>query len=177
MSSHPTILGLDPGSTTGWCWYSTEFRSVLSAGQFAAHEIQEDLFERLRADHVVIERPRGYGPTRPQLVECGWIAGRLLERVARLSGLPVVHELTRLDVCQVLTTAVSGEVRVRNDATAWAALQLLHGGDTAGKKGGPLYGVKAHERAALAVAVAWALRGEQSVVAGNREPQPPRGVS
>jgi hypothetical protein len=34
----------------------------------------------------------------------------------------------------------------------WAALLHLHGGEMAAKKGGPLYGVKAHARAALAVA-------------------------
>lgn len=58
--------------------------------------------------------------------------------------------------------AGAGRVRpswpVRDDKTSWQALQVLHGGDKAAKKGGPLHGVKSHQRAALAAVIAWAFK-------------------
>jgi hypothetical protein len=143
------ILGIDPGVTTGWCIYNTVSRAVISHGQFETW-----LSERLRLPHhhvAVIERPQGYGVTRPQMVDCGYITGRLVERF------PGAHELTRREVKRILTEATQRDVVVTDDATAWAALKLLHG-EGCDKKGGALHGVRAHERAALAVAVAFALR-------------------
>ena len=152
------VLGIDPGATTGWCMYDTEARRVLEAGQFDGYDVPLRGPDEPIPDVIVLERPKGYGPTRPQLVDCGYIAGRLVERAGRIRD---VYELTRLDVKKTLTAATLGEINVRTDATAWAALKLLHGGDDSAKKGGPLYGCKAHERAALAVAVAWVLRQEE----------------
>lgn len=147
------IFAIDPGARSGWCLYHGGERRVLAAGQFDGHELTEEALEAARSATVVaIERPRGYGPTRPQLVDCGYTAGRLVGALLAIGR--QVAELTRLDVCKRLSAAAHGVVHVRNDATAWAALLLLHGGDLAGKKGGPLHGVRAHERAALAVAVA-----------------------
>jgi hypothetical protein len=113
---------------------------------------------------VAIERPRGYGPTRPQVVDCAYVCGRLIGKLERHW---LVHERTRHEVCKVLSDAVHGVIHVRSDATAWAALRMLHGGDGADDKGkkpdkhgnggrvaGPLAGVTAHERAALAVGYA-----------------------
>ncbi len=152
------ILGIDPGQVSGWCFYDTASRRVVEAGQFEGHECDIPVPKILTAHRVVMERPKGYGPTRPQLVDCGYTAGRLVSDFSQHIG---VEELTRLEVCKTLTHEVHDAVRVRNDATAWAALKLLHGGDNCHKKGGPLHGVKAHERAALAVAVAWAIREKQ----------------
>ena len=55
---------------------------------------------------------------------------------------------------KALTEATHREIVVRNDASAWAALLMLHGGEQAAKKGGPLHGCKSHQRAALAAVVA-----------------------
>jgi len=63
--------------------------------------------------------------------------------------------VTRRTVKRTLTEATQCDVTVKNDATAWAAILLLHGGESASKKGGALYGVRSHSRAALAVAMAW----------------------
>lgn len=164
------VLGIDPGATTGWCLYHAPTRCVLGAGHFTSHEappLDDPHTQFWQGDVAVIERPKGYGPTRPQLVDCGYVAGRLAQRMA-LAG--VVHELTRLDVKQELTEATHGEIRVVSDATAWAALKMLHGPDC-DRKGGPLHGVKAHARAALAVAVAFCLRAE-AVGAARAEARP-----
>jgi hypothetical protein len=145
-----TILGVDPGETTGWAVYNTLSRRVEQSGQFATYLLPLIAASLADAcDRIVIERPVAHGPTRPQVVECAWIAGRLIERLGRRC-----EERTRLDVKKALTAATHGEVVVRNDATAWAALLLLHGGAADAKKNGPLHGVRAHERAALAVAYA-----------------------
>lgn len=171
------ILGIDPGATTGWCVYSTETRRAIECGAFCGHDYGGTSLDLALHEPgigaIAIERPKGYGPTRPQLVDCGYVAGRLVERLARCRSIypSGVLELTRLEVCKALTAAVHGQINVRNDATAWAALLLLHGGDDAGRKArtkkgveiepaGALGIVTGHARAALAVAVAWSLRME-----------------
>jgi hypothetical protein len=81
--------------------------------------------------------------------------------------------MTRIEVKKILSAATHGEIIVRNDSTAWAALKLLHG-DGCDKKprrkkgqivdpGGCIGNVKSHERAALAVAVAWWLKSGGSM--------------
>lgn len=152
------VLGIDPGMTTGWCLYDASERRVVAAGNFR-EAIPDVNMPEHGYDTVVIERPKGYGPTRPQLVECGIVAGDLFRRIADTVPYREPEWMLRLDVCKALSEATHGEVRVRNDATAWAALKLLHG-ENCDKKGGALYGVKSHARAALAVSVAWALRQE-----------------
>jgi hypothetical protein len=160
------VLGIDPGATTGWCAYDATARRTLASGQFPGHEVSAAATLAIGdADCVVIERPKGYGPTRPPVVDCAWVAGRLFERVQR-NNIDTTHELTRIDVKNALRDATHGEVSVKTDAGVWAALLLLHGGDDAAKKGGPLHGVKSHERAALAVAVAfWITQGAAQATA------------
>lgn len=154
------ILGIDPGVTTGWCLYDSTRACVIRAGEFPGFQFPEPTEWLAEVDVAVIERPKGYGPTRPQLVDCGYVAGRI---VGELRQLEAVRELTRLEVCQALTAVMCGVVQCRNDSTVWAALLHLHGGELAGKKGGPLYGVKAHARAALAVAFVWGMETAHAV--------------
>lgn len=165
------VLGIDPGATTGWCLYvhSDAGAYVESAGTFEQWHGVPSL-KLLRTDYAVIERPKGYGPTRPELVDCGYVCGRIVGEMGRQIPYMDLYELTRIEVCKTLTEATHGAVRVRNNATAWAALVLLHGEDSDRKpkrkkgvvidQGGPLGEVSSHARAALAVAVAFALRTE-----------------
>lgn len=150
------VLGIDPGATTGWCAYDGEGRRALASGCFRDYRVDHDVMVRARMPNVVvvIERPKGYGPTRPELVDCGYVCGRLAEQFDMVNA---PAEITRIDVKNALRTATHGEVPVKNDSGVWAALLLLHGGESAAKKGGPLHGVRSHGRAALAVAVAWCL--------------------
>ena len=154
------VLGIDPGATTGWCLYNDEARRVIASGQFQEH-LRSPAFTQAQcvAQRIVIERPMGYGPTRPQLVDCAWIAGQI--KVACKA-----EPLTRREVKQILTDATQRDVIVKDDASAWAALKLLHG-EGCDKKGGALHGVKAHERAALAVCVAFALRMKEQPAASG----------
>ena len=165
------VLAIDPGATTGWCLYDTDARRVLDAGQFRGADVGMPPAV-LSAEAAVIERPVAHGPTRPQVVDCAWFAGLLCAWLEdRFPG--DAHTLTRLEVKQALTAATHGEVHVKNDSTAWAALKLLHGGEGCDRKArkkngeviepaGPIGGVKSHERAALALAVAWALLNQKT---------------
>ena len=155
------ILGLDPGATTGWCAYDTATSSVVRCGHFAGSDVPYGLIG-MSFDATVIERPKGYGATYPQVVDAAWHAGILWQQFGRC------HTLERREVRAILTDATLGTVRVKNDASAWAALVLLHG-DGSDKRaktrkgeiveaGGPLGGVTSHARAALAVAYAWWLQ-------------------
>ncbi len=146
------ILGLDPGETSGWCIYDTDTRRVLGCGEFPSHLLPLDVGDEF--DVAVIERPRGYGPTFPQVVECGYVCGRMVQMFT--SSDDRCEEMLRYDICRILTDTVHGVVRVKNDATAWAALKLIHG-DGCHRKDGPLHKVSGHARAALAVAVAYGI--------------------
>jgi len=154
-----SVLGIDPGNATGWCCYDIIAHRVTASGHFPEDQVPAPTAvpEWGNCLDVVLERPVAHGPTYPQVVDCAWFAGSLA-RLFRMRCDPgFFHVLIRRDIKRILTDATAGDVRVKNDATAWAALKLLHGGEASAKKGGCLYGVKSHSRAALAVAVAWHL--------------------
>lgn len=161
------VLGVDPGATTGWCVYDAVARRVVTSGQFPEHKCDILGCDGPEFDVVVIERPKGQGPTRPQVVECGITFGRLAAMFEAAAHCPV-EELLRYEVKSILSAATHGEIHVKNDSTAWASLVLLHGDGSGSKartrKGeivelaGRIGGVTSHERAALAVAVAWSIR-------------------
>ena len=149
------ILGVDPGETTGWCVYDGLAGRVTASGMFEKFYLPHvnatpDFWKQ---EQVAIERPVAHGPTRPQVVECARIEGRIVQSLELRYGSARVYEITRREVKSCLTAATNKDVVVTDDATAWAALKLLHG-EGCDKKGGALYGVKSHGRAALAVAYA-----------------------
>lgn len=165
------ILGIDPGETSAWCLYESWTRSVVACGHFKQFDLPvSEILSHTAARIAVIERPKAYGPTRPQVVECAYIAGRLFDRV-RNAVTESVYEIERREVKKVLTAATNKDVVVVDDATAWSALVLLHGEGSDAKPrtrkgvevapGGAIGRVTGHERAALAVAVAFALRANQ----------------
>lgn len=149
------LLGVDPGSTTGWCLYDSDRRAVIVSGEFQNWRIPFSVMLS-GAEQVAIETPiPAHAGIYPQTVECAYTTGRLVHELERHFSPDRVHELTRLVVRKTLQSQVHGVMHVRDDATVWGALKLMHG-DDCHKKGGALYGVKAHGRAALACAVALA---------------------
>jgi hypothetical protein len=155
------VLGVDPGATTGWCAYDCKSLRVLASGKFRENNSSAEFLAWVRNGlcDIVIERPVAHGPTRPQVVDCAWVAGLLYGALGAIEDVSL-HQMTRLEIKQVLTDATLAEIRVKNDATAWAAVRLLHG-EGCDAKGGAIHGVRSHERAALACAVAFALRIER----------------
>ncbi len=163
MRNERWVLGVDPGATTGWVLYDRVDRMVIESGEFRDVLLSPEIAKVIpEAGQVVLERPRGQGSTRPQVVECGITFGRLFEMMRALNW--ETHWLYRLTVCQRLTFALHGTIVVRNDSTAWAALVALHGpnSDSRGKvkKGqfvepaGAIGRLGPHAKAALATAVA-----------------------
>ena len=150
------VLSVDPGVTSGWCVYNSTAKRVLEAGAFPDFQLHVPGWPG-SVDAIAIERPKGQGPTRPAMVDCGYVAGRLVERLSALFGLPVV-ELYRYEIRKRLADLTHGAVPVRNDAGVWAALVLLHGEGsdvkaTTKREAGAIGLCTGHARAALAVAV------------------------
>ena len=167
------VLGIDPGATTGWCVYDSESRRAVAGGEFPAHFTCFDGYQG-HVDHVVIEEPVGQGPTRPEMVECGKTFGRLMAWAEGKYPPDRVHALVRYRIKSILGQATLGEVLVRNDSTAWAALKLIHG-QGSDKKAKRKKGVEleqagaigclvgGHSKAALAAAVAWTIQQQQAL--------------
>ena len=164
------ILGIDPGATTGWVIYhdAGTGRFVEACGEFRGDDMLSSMPGRFwSVDAAVIERPVAHGATRPQVVDCAWIAGCLWRDLWAMVGCDKCHTVTRLEVRQALTAAVHKVVSVRDDKTAWAALTLIHGDGSDRKPrtrkgvviedGGCIGRTTGHARAALAAAVAWRL--------------------
>lgn len=156
-------LGIDPGKAIGLCLYDGS--RVLEAVVCTAADVDEHLHRLLPiADRVAIERVRAYGLAGKSIADgieqTGWLIRRCGGACAPLSadvgGVlswgPRLWTLERRAVLRELSRAVGSDVR--KDAGVWAALTTLHG-DGCTAKGGSLHGVKAHARAALAVA--WSL--------------------
>jgi hypothetical protein len=171
------ILAIDPGKTIGWAQYDPEHIRPIASGNYEVTDLSGDgLDSRLPApaylpppDYIVIERPVGQGPTRPEMVDCGIVAGELWASARELWPWVPRRWLRRVHVRQCLQEAVHGTILVRNDSAVWAAVVALHGdgSDRRGRKAtkkdpgvepGPLAGVSSHARAAVATAVAFALR-------------------
>lgn len=163
------ILGVDPGTGhTGWCIYDTVAKRALDAGQIATPPtFRMRDFERAFGcvtgwDIAAVEKPVGMGPTRPSMVDVGIAFGCIV------SFLGHAFELSRLDVCKALASALHGAHPVKGDAGVWDALVMLHGAGS-DKRGRTKAGVvleepgaigiaTGHARAALAVAVAHFIR-------------------
>ncbi len=171
------ILGIDPGKTVGLCLYDSESKAVLSSVCCTAPGLDAELHRLLpQAELVAVERPRVYGSGGREIADaceqCGWL-------IRRCGGMPVAapldgsggaivlwgHRVSTFERRAVLK-ALSGAIgqSVTKDAGVWQALLVLHGEDS-GKKGGVLFGVKSHGRAALAVAWAAAQKEQELFLA------------
>lgn len=168
------ILGIDPGKAIGLCLYDIESKEVLAAEVCDAKAVDAALHRLLpQAGLVVVERPRIYGMGGREIADaceqCGWL-------IRRCGGMPVAATLGGLGDAIVywggrvftferraVLKALSGAIgqSVTKDAGVWQALVALHG-EGSGKKGGALFSVKSHARAALAVA--WAAAEQETAL-------------
>lgn len=148
-----TILALDPGpAETGFARYNGS--KVLESGVLNNAQVLLQLRQDWSgcASEVAIEMIASYGmPVGREVFEtCVWI-GRFTEAWRSPDAVRLVYRKdVKLHLC--------GTTRAK-DPNVWQALVDRFGGEAAvGRKAapGPLYGVKSHARAALAVAVtAW----------------------
>lgn len=141
------ILAIDPGTThSGWV--------VMEAGEVAACGVSEnDAVLELVGVHggrIAVEMIASYGmPVGAEVFQtCLWV-GRFIERAGGMSRVRLVY---RKDVKLHLCNSPRAK-----DASIRQALIDRWGGKAAAigkaKQPGPLYGVKSHAWAALAVAV------------------------
>lgn len=171
------ILGIDPGKVTGWTLYNEAERRVVACGHFPRHQFSTEAWDHVlwSADGKIpvvfesLEQPRG--GIYPAVVLAAIDEGRMREQVLASTGIEP-HVISRHDVKRTLSLAVHNEPLVRDDKTTWQALVALHGPGsdqkrTKDKQEGCIGLVTGHERAALAVAVAWAIRNRLAFVGGT----------
>ena len=154
-----TIIAIDPGTL--------ESAIVLwEADQISSKDIlpNERILDRLVAlastdlhtSIVVIEQVRSYGmAVGAEVFDTVFWSGRFAERWASHGG--QFAQMPRMDVKMFWCKSAKAK-----DANIWAAMKDRFG--EPGKKAAPgfLFGVTSHERAALALAVAFAEREVQS---------------
>ena len=168
------ILAIDPGKVSGWTIYDEQQRRVIACGSFPRHRMPQELLDRVlwvRSPIVFesLEEPRGN--IFPAVVTAAIDEGRMREQVLAATGIEP-QCISRHDVKRTLSLAVHGEPVVKDDKTAWQALVALHGPGSDQKRTksheeGCIGLVTGHERAALAVAVAWAIRNRLAFVGGT----------
>ena len=163
------LLGIDPGATTGWVHYCADQRKVLAAGNFRGDDLPEAVWKPgYTIEHAIIESlVPARGNIFPAVVDSAVTQGHIERQLIHRP-----HRMTRLEVKQTLTEAVLREPVVKDDKTAWQALVALHGPGsdqkrTKDRQEGCIGLVTGHERAALAVAVAWAIRNRLAFVGGT----------
>ena len=176
-------IGIDPGATIGVCVYDAEDCRVLDC--ITTRSPREAVDWALgwwdggssRSPYIGIERARIYAKGGAQvadtLEQVGWMLGKLDAYLppsdAAIVDCDGVYTVERRAVVSALSEAMGQQVK--GDAGVWAALCALHPDATRrpvaerpatrtkpaveAVRAGPLYGVTAHERAALAVA--WTL--------------------
>lgn len=157
-----TVVAIDPGYRES-AWLTFDGARIVAHGI----EANEFLMMRFWKDHwdekgfstghsgppfVVLEQMVGYGmPVGHEVLETVFWTGRMYQAAGRITT--KTHRLTRKDVKSHLCGSTKA-----TDSGVWIALTDRFGGSAAvGKKysQGPLYGIKSHERAALAIAVTW----------------------
>lgn len=141
------ILAIDPGNVqSSYCWYDIKLDRPVA---FSTIQNAYSLIAPCDSDLVVIEKVACYGMAVGESVfeTCVW-TGRLIERFTQIR-IPV-KRLPRMDVKMHLCK----QARAR-DGNVIQALKDRFGEKGTKKKPGILYGIKADEWQALALAVTW----------------------
>ena len=162
MIASPTtdrVLAIDPGTTSS-AWV------VYDGARVLAHGIDRnpDLLDQLRemdphfVSAVVIEQVESFGlAVGAEVFETVFWSGRFFER-SRGKGARVTRRAVKLHLC--------GQARAKDANIRQALIDRFGGLEAKGTKKapGPLYGLRSHEWAALAVAVTWV---DQQAEAGD----------
>lgn len=144
------VLAIDPGTReSAWVLYD--------GARVIDHDIEEnaELLERLRVIEmreipaVVIEQIESFGmAVGREVFDTVFWTGRFFER-ARGKGERMPRRTVKLHLC--------GSVKAKDQNIRQALLDRFGGAPAKGtsKVRGPLYGIRSHEWAALAIAVTW----------------------
>lgn len=148
------ILALDPGTVqTGWCMYDKG--NVIGCGVMENDEVMLDLLDGafLANGVLAVEMVASYGmAVGKETFRTVWWSGRFAQ-----AWLNRNHADTLLEVYRAEVKTEICKSQKANDSNIRQAIIDRYGGKDAaiGKKAtpGPLYGVKSHAWAALAVAI------------------------
>lgn len=160
-----TIIAVDPGATSGWVAYDEQQRRIVACGHFPRHHIPQELLDRVlwvRSPVVFESLEEPHANIFPATVLSAIDEGRMREQVLAVTGIEP-QCISRHCVKQTLSKAVHNEPYCVTDSDVWKALRNLHGPGsdqkrTKARDEGCIGLATSHERAALAVAVAWAIQ-------------------
>lgn len=154
-----TVLAIDPG-------YEQSAYVLFDGQRVIDHAIEDNaaLMARLAARHghfdhvamsaVVLEQIESYGmAVGREVFETVFVTGRLFELASRTFG-PVVERMPR----RTVKLHLCNSARAQDSNIRVAILDRFGGKERAigkSKTPGPLYGIKSHEWAALAIAITW----------------------
>ena len=148
------ILAIDPGTTqSGWCHY--EEGRIASSGVMDNDEVLTDLLgaQLFNWDAVAVEMVASYGmAVGKETFRTVWWSGRFAQAWVRRDDGANLLEVYRAEV----KTEICKSQKANDSNIRQAIIDRYGGKDAAiGKKAtpGPLYGVKSHAWAALAVAI------------------------
>lgn len=148
-----TVLAIDPGSEQS-AWVLWDGQQVRAHGKWMNGDLEEALADSLEFDVAVFEQIASYGmAVGAEVFEtCVW-TGRFIGAVkAALAG--EWDRLPRRDV----KLHLCGQARAKDANIRQALIDRFGGKEKAiGRKAspGPLFGIKADEWAALALAITW----------------------
>lgn len=151
-----TVLAIDPGSERS-AWVLWDGQTVLRHGievnvrmLFLVAHTNADAFDCAYVDDIVVEKIASYGmPVGAEVFDTEFFCGRLYQAAFRGT-----QRMPRRDV----KLHLCGQARAKDANIRQALIDRFGGKDKAiGKKSapGPLYGIKADEWQALALAVTW----------------------
>jgi len=141
----PDCLAIDPGPE------ESHGVVLIRDGDVLAYDGNPlELGPHLAADTaVLIEGLSNYGQAiGDTTLRTAYTLGRCYQQFS--NGKREVVVIRRTDVRYAILGSAKG-----NDSILWQSILERFGGPSASKKGGPLYGIKGHSRAALALAVAY----------------------
>lgn len=145
-----SIVAIDPGCDRS-AWIRYDGRRVVGHGKEDNAEMLDSVLAQavLEGERVIIEQIASYGmPVGAEVFATVFWAGRFAQRVGFYDLMP--RKAVKLHLC--------GQTKAKDSNIRQALIDRFGGKDQAiGKKAtpGPLYGIKADEWQALALAVTW----------------------
>jgi hypothetical protein len=157
---HMIIIGIDPGwEESAIVAYDSSLKKVTHHETSRNDVILKSLQTPRAANIVVIEQIEGFGmAVGREVFETVWWSGRFFEAWCENTSVAVrrAERLTR----KAVKIHLCGQIRARDSEVRQAIIDKFGMSKAlaigTSKAPGPLFGVKGHEFAALAVAITWA---------------------
>jgi len=123
--------------------------------------------------HSVVDTCKWVGRFQQHFLDAGYDTTVMLRAEVLDLLVPGLHQIESEWRAEKKAAQSRGEkppAKPNRDKHLWHAILEMHGGESAAKKGGPLYGVKSHARSALALALALRMQQAQGQPATSQTP-------